>query len=245
MRMASPKDHYEIFLAERYSWMFGDFDARLDSELARLKSLGIKTIKGGLGVDPCCGAGTHAIALARLCYSVEAIDFSETLLAELEERRDDLAVNPIPGDMLDAAALVAGPVDVVLCMGDTFVHLQSHGELRRFMSQCAEILKPGGHLVLSFRDLCQEAEGLDRFITVRETEQRIMTCFLEYEGLHVKVHDLFYEHENGHWRLDKSMCRKLRLSLGRAAELSENAGFAITLKGAERGTAGLVARRLD
>ena len=113
------------------------------------------------------------------------------------------------------------------------------------MSQCAEILKPGGHLVLSFRDLYQEAEGLDRFITVRETEQRIMTYFLEYEGLHVKVHDLFYEHENGHWRLDKSMCRKLRLSLGRAAELSENAGFAVTFKDAERGTAGLVARRLD
>ncbi len=147
--------------------------------------------------------------------------------------------------MLDAAALVAGPVDVALCMGDTFVHLQSHGELRRFMSQCAEILKPGGHLVLSFRDLCQEAEGLDRFITVRETEQHIMTCFLEYGDLHVKVHDLFYERENGHWRLDKSKCRKLHLNLDRAAELSENAGFAITFKDAERGMTDLVARRLD
>ncbi|MAF47402.1 MAG: methyltransferase domain-containing protein [Rhodospirillales bacterium] len=244
--MASPKDHYDNLLAERYSWMFGDFDARVTGERERLQSLGIAPMDGGRGADLGCGAGVHAIALAGLGYQVEAIDFSETLLDELAERRGDLPVTPILGDMLDAARLVDGPVDVVLCMGDTLPHLQSLGEVERLFAGCAELLKPGGRLVLGFRDLSREAEGLDRFISVRETEHRVMTCFLEYEEEHVKVHDLFHEWQDGHWQLHKSMYRKLRLGPDRAAEMLAAAGFEMAARDETRGMVHLVAvRRQD
>ena len=39
--MGSAADHYEILLAEHYSWMFGDFEARVAHEKALLESLGI------------------------------------------------------------------------------------------------------------------------------------------------------------------------------------------------------------
>ena len=70
-------------------------------------------------------------------------------------------------------------------------------------------------------------EGLDRFIPVRSDTDTIFTCFLEYEGEHVKVHDLVYTRTVDGWKLNKSWYRKLRIPMEWAVERSRSAGFKV------------------
>jgi hypothetical protein len=91
-----------------------------------------------------------------------------------------------------------------------------------------QALVPGGRFIVTFRDLSNELTGLDRFIPVRSDDDRIFTCFLEYEPETVKVHDLVYSREPTGWNLEKSWYRKLRLSPAQVVEMIEAAGFSST-----------------
>ena len=69
--------------------------------------------------------------------------------------------------------------------------------------------------VITYRDLTKELFGTDRFIPVRSDENKIMTCFLEFENEDsVVVHDLVYMRRDSGWSLNKSSYRKLRLGIG-------------------------------
>jgi len=63
---------------------------------------------------------------------------------------------------------------------------------------------PHGKFILGFRDLSVEQHGLDLFIPIRGDNERIMTCFLEYEPETVIVHDLIYVRQGDGWDLCKS-----------------------------------------
>lgn len=78
-------------------------------------------------------------------------------------------------------------------MGDTLTHLPSKDDVAALLRDVAQSLAPGGQLVLSYRDLTRPLTGTDRFLPVRSTDDRIMTCFLEYADADtVMVHDLIH-----------------------------------------------------
>ena len=83
--MADVGDHYQRLLADCYSWMFGDFDARVERERAFLDQHGVRAPKAGalaagVVVDLGAGSGHQSVALARLGWRVRAIDTSARLL---------------------------------------------------------------------------------------------------------------------------------------------------------------------
>lgn len=78
---------------------------------------------------------------------------------------------------------------------------------------------------MTFRDLTDELTDMDRFLPVKNDENIIYTCFLEYEPETVKVHDIIYKKSNGEWKLFKSFYRKLRLSKEWVNEQLTECGF--------------------
>jgi predicted methyltransferase len=75
-------------------------------------------------------------------------------------------------------------------MVDTLLHLPSEAVVEQLFRDVFAALEPGGTLIATFRDFSVAAEDLDRFISVRNDERMIFTCFLEFEPGTVKVHDL-------------------------------------------------------
>jgi hypothetical protein len=65
-------------------------------------------------------------------------------------------------------------------MGDTLTHLPSFQAVRDLFVAVTATLVPGGLFILTWRDLTFELAGTDRFISIRSSENIIMTCFLEY-----------------------------------------------------------------
>jgi SAM-dependent methyltransferase len=131
----------------------------------------------------------HAIPLARLGYAVTAIDASRLLLSQLQQLSKGHNIHAIEADVLDFAAHVDGPLDLILCMGDTLTHLSSTDDVERLCSQVASLLAPGGRFIVTFRDYSRPPQGDDRFIPVRSDSERIHTCVLEECGDRIVVHD--------------------------------------------------------
>ena len=237
----SVRDHYESPLAEHYSRMFGDFEAKVAEQRALLERLGVgATHRAATAVDLGCGSGFQSIALARLGFQVIAIDFSQRLLAALRERTHGLPIAAIAGDNRDVTRLVPKQVELVVCMGDTLSHLEREADLTRVFEGVAMRLAAGGRLLLTFRDLSGELRDLDRAIPVHATDGLVMTCFLEYEARTVKVHDLIWVREEDGWRFRKGVYRKLRLAADVVSQSLERAGFTVERHQAPAGLVALV-----
>jgi len=226
--MSSAREHYDRVLAEHYSRLLGDFEAKVAEQQTLLEGLGIKAGRpGAIAVDLGCGSGVQSIALARLGFRVLGIDFSDRLLAELRERARGLPVEGLSGDIRDVETLAPTGADVVVCMGDTLSHLEREADLPDLFAGVATRLVGGGRLVLSFRDLGSELHDLDRFLPLYASDDVIMACMLEYEAATVKVHDLVWVREREGWTFRKGAYRKLRLTADAVTAYLASAGFTV------------------
>ena len=231
--MSTVNEHYERLLSQHYTWMFGaSFEERVNEQKSFLsRTLGPLNDRpeASLAVDLGCGPGFQTIALAQLGFSpVIAIDTSSELLDELRSHVDGLPVRIEKADLRDLTAIVqAGQATVIVCMGDTLTHLPDKSDVSALFRGVFERLRRGGKFVITYRDLTTELHGTDRFIPVRSDDNKIMTCFLEFENAEsVVVHDLVYTRQDEGWSLNKSSYRKLRLGIDWMRQELSKAGFA-------------------
>lgn len=225
--MPTVDEHYRAVLAGIYSWMFGGFDAGLAQNREFFDRHGIVSAGSGRAVDLGCGCGFQTIPLAERGFDVTAIDLDHELLDELEQHRGSLPILTVRDDMRNFESHLDSAVELVVCMTDTLLHLDSLEAVRDLVARVYAALEPGGAFIASFRDLSTPARELDRFIPVRSDANNILLCFLEYEPEHVKVHDLVYRRNDARWHFSKSFYRKLRLSADTFRALLAAEGFNI------------------
>jgi len=246
--MTAVADHYGHLLAEHYTWMLGgniDTAATAQADLLRGFGLAAGPDDQAVAVDLGSGPGPQTLALAGLGYaSVTAIDTSAALLDELATHAErsglGAAVRTVHEDIRGALARHAEPgsVAAVVCMGDTLPHLPARTDVEQLMRDVAVSLRPGGSFVATYRDLTRELHGSDRFIPVRGTDDRILTCFLDYvDDDTVMVHDLLHTRRDGEWQLTSSSYPKLRLGAQWVADQCRAAG--LTVRHDEVGLRGL------
>lgn len=228
--MSEAKRHYDQLLAAHYSWMNGaPLEKKVAEQRGLLTDLGLNGGPKGIAVDLGCGPGYQSFALIDMGYNaVIAVDTSADLLAELKKARTDSQVKTVLADLRHFPMLVEqDSVDAIVCMGDTLTHLDERSDVSKLYRDAYAALAPGGRFVLTFRDLSQELTGLDRFLSVRADDQRVMTCVLEYEPECVIVNDLIHVHEESGWIFQKSRYRKLRLSPSEQVAELKRIGFTI------------------
>jgi SAM-dependent methyltransferase len=98
-------------------------------------------------IDVACGAGRHALALARLGHRVTGVDSSVEAIARASSAAasESLPVSFLVSDMrrfrVDDAA------DGVTCMGNSIAYFDAEGA-REFFRNLAANLRPGGRVVL-------------------------------------------------------------------------------------------------
>ncbi|MET9860680.1 class I SAM-dependent methyltransferase [Streptomyces smyrnaeus] len=215
--------HYASLLAPHYTWMLGgDLEAAVTAQLELLRGLGLPRKQPGTGsfaLDLGAGPGPGALALARLGFTdVAAVDTSEELLDELVRHAGRTgaaqAVRPVHEDIRAHLATVPSrSAEAVLCLGDTLPHLPHRADVLALLVEICGVLAEGGSFVATYREQQHVARGTDRFLPVRSTADRILTCFLEYvDEDTVLVHDLLHTRDGGGWRLETSAYPKLRLT---------------------------------
>ena len=223
--MNSVKDHYENLLARHYSWMAGGLEENIERNFDFFRTRKVLPEPSGLALDLGAGCGFQSIALSKLGFSVVAVDSSETLLNELRAHSQGIQIKE--GDLIDVIKQFDTDADLCVCMGDTVTHLESIAHVQVLFTDIYRGLVPRGLFILAYRDFTKELQGVDRFIPVRQDEERIFTCFLEYQERHVIVHDLLYTRSVDGWDFHKSTYNKLRLNPAWVEEQLTTAGFAI------------------
>ena len=210
--MVSVREHYENHLARYYAWICGGIETNLAQNRGFFEAHNIQPIGTGDAIDLGAGCGFQSIPLAECGFRVVAVDLSTRLLAQLKENAPQLPIETICDDLLNFSNYARGPIELVVCMGDTLTHLKVLQDVEALLVQTYAALVPEGRLILTFRNLSEALVGLDRFIPVRSNDKTIFTCFLEYEKSSVKVHDIVYEKKKDQWAMVKSVYRKLIIS---------------------------------
>lgn len=232
--MSTARQHYDHLLADLYSWMMGELEPRIESQLAWLRGVvGAASTLRSCALDLGAGPGAEAIALARLGYDVVAVDASQVLVAELRARvvesKLGRAVTVVESDLVTFLESdddrEREPASLAVCLGDTLTHLDSPATVRRMFRAARARVTPGGALVLTYRDLSAELRELDRFFLVRADASRILTCFVEYVADGALIHDLVHERTEGGWQMRKSFYPKLRLPVAQVTDWLVEAGF--------------------
>jgi hypothetical protein len=242
--MGTVTEHYDRHLGPIYSWMVGDVTVAMERNLDELRQLDVVPRASKLAVDLGAGQGMHAIPLARLGFSVLALDTCTRLLEELRQRAGALSLRCIPADLLSFRQYAPGPVDAILCMGDTLPHLPTLPAVDQLLGDVSAVLADQGAFVATFRDyVSRTLEGESRFIPVRSDADRVLTCFLEYEADRVIVYDLLQEHGETGWQLSVSSYPKLRIDPAWVEARLAARGLSVALATTPSGMIRVVARR--
>lgn len=238
--MSSVEEHYDALLAPVYTWMVGGAEAAFGTGHAELAAL---VPEGSLAVDLGAGFGMHAIPLARLGWRVIAFDSSPLLLQQLAQSAQGLRIETHCADLVNFETVLrhAESPELIVCMGDTLTHLHSAELIARLLGSIGSRLCGGGRFIATFRDYTKLPLGDSRFIPVRADERRILTCFLEDEGEHVRVHDLLHESVAGTWQTKVSSYRKLKLHPQAVLAACQAAGMRAAIEQGPRGMLRLIA----
>ena len=242
--MSTVEEHYENHLAPVYVWMTGGFDAAVSRGESEVNAVCSNPSKGHTAVDLGAGFGMHTIPLARLGYSVVAIDSSAKLLEVLREHVETLPIQTVEDNLLAFQKYLNMKAHLIVCMGDTLTHLQELQAVEHLFSLVAESLHPDGTFITTFRDYTSALVGDRRFIPVRSDNDRILTCFLEYTPGYVTVHDVLHERNGSAWQLRTSSYRKLRLSPEWVSTRLQAKGFTVHIEPGPAGMVRVVAKRL-
>jgi SAM-dependent methyltransferase len=238
------KDHYDRFLGSVYSWILGDFETARQKNTAYFNTLDLAPDDNAIAVDLGCGPGCQSLPLAELGYSVLAIDFCRELLDELGQRTGDLSIRTVCDDLLSFRSHMSEPADLIVCMGDTLVHLPDEKAVESVINDVCDSLKPGGTFIYAIRDYVDYTpQGAARFIPIRANDDQIFTCFLDYRQDVVHVHDVLYRRIDGEWRMRISDYLKLRLDTRRINEQMTSRGLIVAAVDDADGMITVIARR--
>lgn len=241
--MATVKEHYDNVLAEFYSWLYGGYTAGIQANSDFFKRHGIIPSGSAVAVDLGAGSGFQSIPLAISGFKVIAIDYCGQLLQELSANDATNSIVTINGDLTGFTQHATGPVELITCMTDTLLHLESKEDVRGLVIKVFNSLEENGRFIVTFRDLTHELTGLDRFLPVRSDANTIFTCFLDYQPETVNVHDLVYHNNGSGWQLHKSCYPKLRLSSDWLLDCLTTAGLNIVESSNNNGLITIIAQK--
>lgn len=103
---------------------------------------------GGTVLELGVGTGRLALPLAAAGCRVLGIDSSTEMLDRLRAKDPAGTVTATAGDVADASAWPAGPVDLVLAANNLLLNLPDAGSQQRCVELAARHLRPGGVLVV-------------------------------------------------------------------------------------------------
>ncbi|TGJ98304.1 methyltransferase domain-containing protein [Leptospira langatensis] len=242
--MSSPKEHYESFLAKRYSWMLGDLSEKEKEHLSLFQSFGISPKSNSIAWDLGAGSGIQSIPLENLGFDVLAADFSQDLLEEIATRHPSTRIQTKVADIRSSALYQGEAPELLLCMGDTITHLESETEWEDLVRLWSSFLKPGSLLFLSYRDLSYGTPGEKMGFVVRDTGSEIFSCILSFGKEKTEVTDLFHYKNENKWDLAMSSYNKLVLPIDRILQTLSIHKFELQKREEKRGMHFLLLKRI-
>lgn len=106
-------------------------------------------ISGSRVLDIACGTGDYSIGISNEGHIVDGFDLNEDMINKAMDKSQDLQVNFYVGDMTGLKKISHGKVyDLVFCIGNSIVHLNSINEIKGVIKDSFDILNPNGEFII-------------------------------------------------------------------------------------------------
>lgn len=100
-------------------------------------------------LDIGCATGELSFQMANARAKVTGIDLNEDLLSQAKSNKIHPNLHFQTGNMLDLKTdFQPDKFDVILCFGNTLVHLQTHELIQQMLKGVFTVLKPGGQFLI-------------------------------------------------------------------------------------------------
>lgn len=209
---------------------FVDWEARLAFELPAIERL-LQESGAHRILDAACGTGRHAIALARRGYRVFGADLSTAMVARAQENAaaSGVAVAFYRAGLGELAHLLPGPFDAVLCLGHSLPHLLSAEAVQAALHDFAQLLRPGGLLLIQNRNDERLLARGERFLPLsvhREGEREwLFFRFLDLDPERIAFHMAIFWRDADGWHQRVSTTHHRPIPHTELKTMLENAGF--------------------
>jgi SAM-dependent methyltransferase len=101
-------------------------------------------------LDLAAGTGNYSIALSKLGFNVVAVDLDEEMIRKIEAKNKEerTSVKPHKLDMKNIQGLEDYQFDGIICIGNSLVHLDNMGEIKRVLEEMYKLLNDNGVVIL-------------------------------------------------------------------------------------------------
>lgn len=142
--MGNNQDQFYTSISKYYSEIFPYNPAQLQFVKIRAGELAGKNI-----IDIGCATGELAFQLAQSGADVTGIDLNTGLLEQATKTKKLPNLSFLTGNMLHLKTIFEpGQFDVVLCFGNTLVHLESLEQVKQMTEGVYFVVKPGGKFLV-------------------------------------------------------------------------------------------------
>lgn len=141
-------------LSEAYEWLIRDENLSPVGAAARFADLVTPLPSNARVLDCACGTGQLAVGLAGLGLDVVATDASAGMIRRTAELAGEhgVALDPLRISWEDLTDhLEASTFDLVFCIGNSLGHAEGSSGRLAALTSMAQLLRPGGRLVLTSR----------------------------------------------------------------------------------------------
>ena len=183
---------------------FVNWDSRLAFEIPILDRLlaehGAHRI-----LDTACGTGKHALALAQCGYQVTGADLSAAMIdqARAHAAAAGLEVPFVQAGLGELAPALPGPWDAVLCLGHSLPHLLHMETITAALADMAQVLQPGGLLLIQNRNderlLARGQRILPVSVHREGSEEWLFLRFLDLDPQRINFHMVTLHRDAAGW----------------------------------------------
>ncbi|MDG5787821.1 class I SAM-dependent methyltransferase [Evansella sp. AB-P1] len=129
---------------------YDDIFATNEKAISLIESLVLQKTGAISVLDLAAGTGAEAAKLTQKGYNVVATDINEDMVSLMNKKNSHL-LKPFHAkqmNMKDIGTLSPQTFDIILCIGNSFVHLDSHNEMIDVLDDCYERLNNNGILII-------------------------------------------------------------------------------------------------
>lgn len=148
-------------------------------------------------VDVGCGKGHHVNLLNKKGFDASGIDKSSSMITKAKKKYPNYKFKT--GDALDSVNFEQSSVDAITCLYFTIYYME---DKKRFLDNCYNWLKPGGHLVVhlvnrdKFDPIVNSADPLHIVSAQKYAKKRITNSLIKFKDFQYKANFDFDKHNN-------------------------------------------------
>jgi len=101
-------------------------------------------------LDIACGSGTYSVPLAKEGYKVTAVDIEEEMIRKLKDKaaKEKVEVEAYVCSMTELEEKLAEKYQVLFCIGNSLVHLNTLGEIENALGQMYNLAEDDGTVIV-------------------------------------------------------------------------------------------------